>query len=244
MKLYLGDCLEVMKDLPAQSVDAIIGDLPYGTTACKWDSIIPFAPMWEAVKHVLKPRGAFVTTASQPFTSLLICSNLEWFKYQWQYRKEQGTGHLNAKKQPLRIFEDVPVFCDGQSIYNPQMIGSEKRTVKRSGEKSKTENYGKFINIEKSEYNARYPINELVFGKDKSRGHPTQKPVALYEYLVKTYTNEGDTVLDMTMGSGTTGVACMNTGRNFIGIEKDPSYFGIAERRIKQAQEARQLELV
>ena len=243
MKLYQGDCLEVMRDFPAQSVDAIIGDLPYGTTACKWDSIIPFEPMWEAVKHVLKPRGAFVTTASQPFTSALIMSNVDWFKYEWIWDKQRGSGSMLVKKRPLKFHENVLVFSENGHKYNPQMWKGKKQS-KASGGKTSLYRDIPVIRYESDTYYPRTILTFTACHNMTGKEHPTQKPVALYEYLIKTYTNEGDTVLDMTMGSGTTGVACVNTGRDFIGIEKDPSYYGIAERRITEAQKNRQLELV
>ncbi len=236
MRLIHGECLDEMKSIEDGSVDMVLADPPYGTTACKWDTVIDLDEMWAQLKRIIKPNGAIVMTASQPFTSKLISSNYEMFKYCWVWEKPQGTGHLNAKKQPLKNAEDVTVFYSRQCKYNPQMTGDKKRTVSRSGKLSTTENYGKFTNIEKSEYVGRYPKSILSFGRDKTKGHPTQKPVALMEYLIKTYTNDGDTVLDFTMGSGTTGVACKQTNRDFIGIELDPDYFKIAEKRINDAR--------
>jgi len=232
--LLLGDCLDIMPLLPAGCIDLVLTDPPYGTTACKWDSVIPLADMWDAVRRVTRKNSAVVMTAAQPFTTALIHSNIKNFKYCWVWEKPQGTGHLNAKKQPLKSCEDVAVFYAKQCLYNPQMVGSEKRVVTRSGEESKTDNYGKFTEHARSEYVGRYPKALLKVNRDKNLGHPTQKPVALMEYLIKTYTNEGDTVLDFTMGSGTTGVACVNTGRSFVGIEQDPKYFQIAKDRIGQ----------
>lgn len=234
-ELYRGDCLDVMKDIPDGSVDLILTDPPYGTTACKWDSIIPLEPMWEQLKRIIKPNGAIVMTAAQPFTSVLVCSNLKWFKYDWTWRKPKGTGHLNAKKQPMRDKEDVVVFCSSQSVYNPQMVTGEpfgKKTgiAQQSGVTGK---HGCFRNENKG---TRYPKQVLEFGVvERGTVHPTQKPVALMEYLIKTYTNEGETVLDFTMGSGTTGVASANTGRKFIGIELDRDYYHIARKRIAEA---------
>ena len=230
--LIQGDCLEVMKTLP--DVDAIITDLPYGTTACSWDSVIPFEPMWEQVKRIC--NGVFVTTASQPFTSALVMSNLEWFKYEWIWNKKLAGNGILAKIQPLKIHENVCVFCDGNVTYNQQMKSGKGRW--KGGIKDR---HGTFSNAESEKvWNDKYhPVSILEFsgaGMRSNREHPTQKPVALYEYLIKTYTNEGDTVLDITMGSGTTGVACVQTGRNFFGIEIDEGYFKIAERRIADAQ--------
>lgn len=233
--LLHGDCLEIMRSVPAQSVDMILTDPPYGTTACKWDSIIPLEPMWEQLKRIIKPNGAIVMTASQPFTSALIMSNPEWFKYDWTWRKPKGTGHLNAKKQPMRDKEDIVVFCAGQSIYNPQMAQG-KPYPEKSGWKGTEgyEGYGVDKRVGNANAGVRYPKQVLEFGVvERGTLHPTQKPVALMEYLIKTYTNQGDTVLDFTMGSGTTGVACKNLGRNFIGIELYESYYQIATKRIE-----------
>lgn len=239
IKLHLGDCLEVVPNIPAGSVDAIITDLPYGTTACKWDTIIPFDDLWAMVKHTLKPRGAFVTTASQPFTSALVMSNPKDFSHSWVWNKKLAGNGILAKQQPLKIHEDILIFG---GIYRPQKIKGKARW--KGGIK---DNHGTFSGAKSPKvFNDDYhPVSIIEFsgaGMRTERVHPTQKPVALYEYLIKTYTNEGDTVLDLTMGSGTTGVACVNTGRKFIGIEKEPDYYAIAEKRIKQAQEARQLE--
>lgn len=249
VELILGDCLEVMRDMPDKSVDAILTDLPYGTTACSWDEIIPFEPMWEQVKRICK--GVFVTTAIQPFTSKLIMSNLDWFKYEWIWEKNNGSNFASLDYMPMKQHENIVVFCKGRTTYNPQKIKKAPSSLKRDpvGTKRWTNNNIEkpgimgdfhripFIRESKDEY--RNPKTVLYFKTRDGRPqtvHPTQKPVKLYEYLVKTYTNEGDTVLDITMGSGTTGVACVWTGRNFIGIEIDETYFGIAERRIKEAQ--------
>lgn len=226
-----GDCLEEMKRIPDGSVDMILTDPPYGTTACKWDSIIPLEPMWEQLKRIIKPNGAIVMTASQPFTTTLIASNIKQFKYCWVWEKESGTGFLNAKKQPLRNTEDVIVFYKKPPLYNPQMRKGFKPYTCKQGEK-KTDNYGKQTGAVTVSNGDRYPLTALKFPRDKDKKHPTQKPVALMEYMIKTYTNEGETVLDFTMGSGTTGVACVNTGRKFIGIELDENYFNIAKERI------------
>ena len=229
--LIQGDCLEVMKDIPDGSVDMVMADPPYGTTACKWDSIIPLEPMWEQLKRLIKPNGAIVMTASQPFTSVLGASNIEWLRYSWVWQKCHVTGHLNAKKMPMKNHEDILVFCRKQPTYNPQGLIPYNKMVKSS----KTANcYGKSGTLTFQE-NTNYPRSIQQFKRDGKIIHPTQKPVALMEYLIKTYTNEGETVLDFAMGSGTTGVACKNLNRDFIGIEKDEKYFEIAEKRISEA---------
>ena len=233
MMLINGDCLEVMKDIPDGWVDMILTDPPYGTTACKWDSIIPLEPMWEQLKRIIKPNGAIVMTASQPFTTTLIASNMKMFKYCWVWDKGKGTGFLNAKKQPLRSHEDVIVFYSKQCTYNAQMRLGHKPYKCKQG-KTKSENYGKQTGAVTKSNGERYPLNIVKFKRDKDKLHSTQKPVALMEYLIKTYTNEGETVLDFTMGSGTTGVACKNLGRDFIGIELDTEYYDIAVNRINQ----------
>ena len=226
--LYLGDCLEVMKQIPDKSVDAIICDLPYGTTQNKWDSIIPLDLLWDQYKRICK--GAIVLTAQTPFDKVLGVSNLKMLKYEWIWKKESGTGFLNAKKAPLKDHENVLVFYEKQPTYNPQMrTGFKPYICKKGGE---TENYNLSGIVTTISNGDRYPLTVIEFKRDKEKIHPTQKPVALMEYLVKTYTNEGDTVLDNCMGSGTTGVACKNLNRNFIGIEQDPSYFEIAKNRI------------
>lgn len=248
-KLYHGDCLEIMPTLEAGSVDAIITDIPYGTTACAWDEVLPFVPMWAGIKHVLKPRGVFVTTASQPFTSKLVMSNLEWFKYEWVWDKKRCTGGINARIQPLRAHESVLVFCGGQNKYNPQKTAWNEEQIKRKRKKdfvlkpNKRFIYGECIapGREKQVKNGRNPdtvIRIAALGSidpERQANHPTQKPVALYAYLIRTYTDPGDLVLDITCGSGTTGVACAQTGRNFIGIELNEGYFKIAEQRIQTA---------
>jgi len=239
--LRKGDCLELMKDIPDKSIDAIIADLPYGTTACKWDTIIPFEPLWEQYERIIKDNGAIVLTSAQPFTSALIMSNPRIFKYTWMWDKKLPTGHLNAKKQPLRRTEDVCVFYKKQTTYNPQMTLREVvRKDKATGKVTKgdgTQVYGTFKDVGGT-YTHRYPTNILeISNANKSNiVHPTQKPVALLEYLIKTYTNEGETVLDNTMGSGSTGVACVNTNRNFIGIELNEEYFKIAKQRIENEE--------
>ncbi len=237
MQILLGDCLEVMATLPAGSVDLVLTDPPYGTTACAWDAVIPFEPMWREVRRVLKPRGAAVFTASQPFTSALVMSNVAAFHQALMWSKNKPSGHLNAKKRHLTSHEDVVVFCDGTPTYNPQKWQSRPAN-KATGTKF-TRVYGAQVSTTyEGGQTERYPTSVLPFGVVNNDGsgdgrfHPTQKPVALMEYLIRTYTNEGETVLDFTMGSGTTGVACMNTGRAFIGIERDANYFDVAARRL------------
>lgn len=230
--LYHGDCLEILPALPAQSVDAIICDPPYGTTACKWDSVIPFEPMWAQLKRIIKPRGAIVLFGSQPFTSALVMSNPKWFKYEWMWRKSKPVGHLNAKKRPMLAHESICVFYSRLETYNPQGTHETYAVIKRT-------NNGAYRECSKTTAQTMtgYPCTDLIFPHDISVGHPTQKPVALMEYLIRTYTHEGETVLDFTMGSGTTGVAALNTGRRFIGIERDEGYCNIAVQRLNAAQQ-------
>ena len=248
IELHHGDCLEVMKEIPDGSVDMVMTDPPYGTTACKWDSVIPLEPMWEQLKRVIKPNGAIVMTASQPFTTALIASNMKMFKYCWVWEKDNASNFFAAKFQPLNNTEDVIVFSTGGCNngtkrpvpYNPQglsdvdidcvngrnvggRIGQAHKTAMKEGREYKQRKSG-------------YPFKTLKYKRDSGKVHPTQKPVALMEYLIETYTNEGETVLDFAMGSGTTGVACKNLGRNFIGIELDPEYFEIAKKRIEDTK--------
>jgi len=234
ISLIHGDCLDIMPTLEAESVDLILTDPPYGTTACKWDSIIPLEPMWEQLRRVIKPNGAIVMTSAQPFTSALVMSNPKMFKYDWCWRKPKGTGHLNAKKMPMRDKEDIVVFYAKQCTYNPQMTDGEPYKFKMGKPKANGQDcYGDYKRVGNDNSGFRYPKQVLDFNiHGRVKSHPTQKPVALMEYLIKTYTNEGETVLDFTMGSGTTGVACKNLNRNFIGIEKDLKYFKIAKKRI------------
>ena len=239
INLMQGDCLDRMKEIPDGSVDMVLADPPYGTTQCKWDSVIPFEPMWEQLKRVLKHNGAIVMTASQPFTSALVMSNVKMFKYCWVWDKvNRPTGHLNAKKMPLRQTEDVVVFYSNPPSYNPQMTQGKPYTATGSKQSS---NYGSQVkSTTVCADGLRYPRELIRIAADErgtvGRIHPTQKPVALMEYLIKTYTNEGETVLDFTMGSGTTGVAAKNLGRSFIGIELDQDYFEIAKGRINDAR--------
>jgi len=239
IELIQGDCLEKMKDIPDKSIDMILCDLPYGTTACKWDTVIPFEPLWEQYRRIVKSDGAVVLFSAQPFTSILICSAIDIFKYDWCWQKPKGTGHLNAKKQPMRDKEDICVFYKEQCTYNPQMTKGtpykDKAGKDHSNNTSMSDCYGKYTNYREVNTGFRYPKQIIQFGVvERGTIHPTQKPTALMEYLIKTYTNEDETVLDNCMGSGTTGVACKNINRNFIGIELDPEYFKIAEKRINE----------
>lgn len=236
-KVRQGDCLELMKDIPDKSIDMILCDLPYGTTACKWDTIIPFEPLWEQYERIIKDNGAIVLTASQPFTSALVMSNIKMFKYEWVWEKTQATGHLDANRKPMKAHENICVFYNKLPIYNYQKTQGHKPM--NSGTKYptlKNEVYGKMKNenIKFGGNTDRYPRSVQVFSKDIQTKylHPTQKPVALFEYLVKTYTDEGDLVLDNCAGSGTTGVACQNLNRNFILMEKEPKYVEIIKTRL------------
>ena len=228
-KLYNGDCLELMKNIPDGSVDLVLTDPPYGTTACKWDSVIPFEPMWEQLKRIIKANRAICLFGSEPFSSALRMSNIKNFKYDWIWQKSNVMGFLNAKKRPLKETENISVF--NSKIYYPQGLEINEKGKNKRGKQ--TETLGKYELINKSKYK-NYPRTILQF-KSERGFHPTQKPIALLEYLIKTYTNEGETVLDFTMGSGSTGVACINTNRNFIGIELDKGYFDIAKERIEEA---------
>ena len=237
MKLIHGDCLEKMKDIPDKSIDMILCDLPYGTTACKWDVAIPFEPLWEQYKRIIKDRGAIVLFGNQPFTTLLIASNLSGFKYCLQWDKKIPAGMSYARFRPMQQTEDIAIFTEngGVSNYYPQMIKRDKPIVSGGTKKSESAPIAhKDPNFKKT-YEEKQPITLIAFDKiRKGSLHPTQKPVALLEYLIKTYTLEGETVLDNTMGSGSTGIACVNTKRNFIGIEKDDKYFEIANKRIEE----------
>lgn len=235
IQLIQGDCLTEMQKIESGSVDAIITDPPYGTTACKWDSVIPFEPMWEQLHRIIKPNGAIVLFGSEPFSSALRMSNIKNYKYDWYLKKTQADGFLNAKKQPLREYELASVF--NVKKYNPQFVKVEpfKSKVLATGRQSGI--HGKVKNELKYEIrDYKYPKNTIEFKKIKrsENVHPTQKPIALMEYLIKTYTNEDETVLDFTMGSGTTGIAAKNLKRSFIGIEQDPNYFKIAQKRINK----------
>ena len=229
--LMLGDCLERMKEIPDSSVDMILCDLPYGTTACKWDSVIPFEPLWEQYKRITKSNSPIVLFGVQPFTSRLVMSNPRMFKSDWTWVKDAGTGFLNAKRYPLKNTEDILVFCKGVPKYNPQMREGKPYKITRG---RRSECYGKDSKDEIITDNSgeRYPLTTLYFNRDKEKYHPTQKPVDLARYLIRTYSDIGDTVLDNTTGSGTFCLAAELEGRNFIGIEKDEKYFDIAKRRV------------
>ncbi len=235
MSLIFGDCLEEMPRLADASINMVLTDPPYGTTRCRWDSVIPLEPMWEQLKRLIKPNGIIAMTARQPFTTSLISSNKEMFKYCWVWNKiTKPSGFLNAKKRPLVIVEDIVIFYMSQPTYNPQMVKGDKHKATASTKKTESYNSHKHEASHESEY--RYPKDLISISRGyvprKGNNHPVQKPVELMEYLIKTYTNEGDTVLDFAMGSGTTGVACKNFNRKFIGIELDRKYFDIAKGRI------------
>ena len=231
--LYNGDCLELMKNIPDKSVDMILCDLPYGTTQCKWDVVIPFEPLWKQYNRIIKDNGAIVLFGNEPFSSHLRLSNLKNYKYDWIWDKVKPNGHLVAKHRPMQRNENISVFGKGKINYYPIMIERDK--PKKSKEYSRTEIMGGSITDDKGKtLNKKYPQNILVYSNasQKNKLHPTQKPIELLEYLIKTYTNENETVLDNCMGSGSTGVACVNTNRDFIGIELDKDYFNIAKQRI------------
>ena len=242
-RIYNEDCLEGMKRIPDGSVDMILCDLPYGTTACKWDTIIPFEPLWEQYERVIKDNGAIILTAAQPFTSVLVMSNPKIFRYQWYWNKNKVTGFANAKKQPLRNVEDIVVFYKKLPTYKPQGLIEINKT-KKNGKSVGGETLRKNIEDSSGKGSLRtsghtyvqkytnYPRQALYINSESKTVHPTQKPVALFEYLIKTYTNEGETVLDNCMGSGTTAIASMRTGRNYIGFELDEEYYKVAQKRI------------
>lgn len=231
--LHKGDCLEIMPQLPAHSVDCILADLPYQVTRCKWDTLIPFGPLWEQYKRILKPNGIILLHASQPFTSSLVLSNPKWFRYDLVWNKVQTTGFLNANIRPLRKHESILVFSPkGKHTYNPEMR-TGKLIQKASGKQSQC--YGKYHSIpNKNDQYFPTSILEFTNGCQGKKVHPTQKPIELARYLVRTFTNPGDTILDNVMGSGTTGLAAMLEGREFIGIEQDQNYFDIASKRIME----------
>ena len=237
IKLIKGDCLEKMKEIESSSVDLILTDPPYGTTACKWDSVIPFEPMWEQLNKIIKPNGAIVLFGSEPFSSALRMSNIKKWRYDWIWEKNKPTNFGNANKMPLKSYEIISVFYNSLPTYNPQgIIDIPEKTVTRN-KNEEPEAYGKTGLIGEFKRNkTNYPRQNLKFGMEGKNVHPTQKPVALLEYLIKTYTLENETVLDFTMGSGSTGVACVNTKRNFIGIEMDDKYFEIAKNRINKKE--------
>ena len=247
-----GDCLELMKDIPDDSVDMILADLPYGTTACAWDEIIPFEPLWEQYERVIKDSGAIVLTASQPFTSALVMSNPKWFREEVIWLKNKGGSGFQAKQKHIKVHESILVFSkNGKYTFNPQKwLVAEKEflTQRKTFKEVEVGNniYGKMKRTRKKDTGERNPVSivseRVPFTPQKNkkyssdvdlRYHPTQKPVALMEYLIKTYTNEGDTVLDNVMGSGTTGVACKELNRKFVGVELEENYFNVAKNRIE-----------
>ena len=250
-KVIQGDCLEVMKGIPDKSIDMILADLPYGTTACKWDTIIPFEPLWEQYKRIIKDNGAIVLTASQPFTSALVMSNPKMFKYEWVWEKDYPTGFPHANYRPMKRHENILVFSKSVASAgndNVKMRYIPVGLIEINKPKINGSNRGKFIhegkigkdgafnsNKEYTQKYTNYPQSIIKFPREKENiHHPTQKPVALFEYLIKTYTNEGDLVLDNCAGSGTTGVACKNLNRNYILIEKEPEYIDIINKRLTQ----------
>ena len=233
IQLMHGDCLDLMKNIGTGTVDMVLADLPYGTTMCKWDSIIPFEPMWEQIERITTDTAAILLFAAALFDKVLACSNLKLFRHEWIWEKPSATGFFNAKKMPLKAHENVLVFYKSLPTYNPQKTtGHERKTAKRKHKQS--ECYGKEFGTSSYDSTERYPRSVIKYSSDKrhSNLHPTQKPVSLCEYLISTYTNKGDMVLDFCMGSGTTGVAAKNLQRDFIGIEQDDSYFAISEDRI------------
>lgn len=235
-----GDCLELMKDIPDASVDLILCDLPYGTTACKWDSVIPFDVLWSHYRRIIKRRGAVVLTASQPFTSALVMSNPDWFRHEWVWQKNCGSNFANLKHNPFKEHESIIVFSGTPPVFNPIMQERSEggksmvASCRYEGQAGGDFIGGKLKTDKARRGELRHPSSVQKFNRQVGL-HPTQKPVALMEYLIRTYTNEGDLVLDNCMGSGTTGVACADTGRRFIGIEKDERYFQIAKERIEKA---------
>ena len=238
INLMQGDCLEIMKEIESGSVDMVLTDTPFGTTRCKWDSVIPLEPMWKQLKRIIKPNGAILLFAQTPFDKVLGSSNIEMLRYEWIWEKTAATGHLNAKKMPLKAHENILVFYNKLPTYNAQKTQGHKpvNSYKKKDD-ADGECYGKTISVSGGGNTDRYPRSVQVFSSDKQKLklHPTQKPIALIEYMIKTYTNEGETVLDFTMGSGTTGVAAKNLNRSFIGIELDQGYFDIAKERINNA---------
>ncbi len=243
LKIYNNDCFEIFPKIKDNSIDLILTDPPYGTTACKWDTVIPFEPMWKELHRVIKKNGAIVLFGSEPFSSALRMSNIKNYKYDWIWIKDKATNHLNAKKMPMRKTELISIFYKQQCVYNPQLSKKDPKNIRPDRKARKqADNYGVMTKVSKRviPIDMSYP-HEILNLKGCSGGgknnklHPTQKPVPLMEYLIKTYTNEKDTVLDFTMGSGTTGVACKNLNRNFIGVEKEKKYYEIAKDRIVKA---------
>lgn len=247
--LMQGDCLVRMAEIPDGSVDMILCDLPYGTTSCKWDNVIPFEPLWQHYWRVLKPNGAVVLFGSEPFSSHLRMSQIKHYKYDWVWKKNAGSNFATVKYQPMKEHENISVFCRTRTVYVPQMQerspnGQAMVLAKIKSKPKQDSVYGdankQGYNTENVSISKRFPSSVQFFNRERGH-HPTQKPVALLKYLIKTYTLEGETVLDNTMGSGSTGVACVNTGRKFIGIEQDDKYFAIAQKRITEAQTPKEL---
>ena len=234
VKLFKGDCLELLKQIEDESIDLVLADLPYGMTANHWDSVIPMDQLWDHYTRILKVGGVVALFGHEPFSSNLRLSNPKWYRYDWYWIKNRGSGFLNAKRMPLKAVETISIFYPKLPLYNPQMIAGKPYRTKNH---SISNNWGASYKIGWITDNkgSRYPVNAIHFNKIAKTIHPTQKPVDLLEYLIKTYTNEGMTVLDNTMGSGSTGVACVNTNRNFIGMELDADYFKIAKERIQKA---------
>ena len=238
--LYKGDCIEIMKDIADKSIDLILCDLPYGTTQAKWDVLIPYEDLWKAYERIIKDNGAIVLFSQPPFNMILGCSNLKLFRYEWIWEKTKATGHLNANRMPMKAHENILVFYKKLPVYNPQMRLSDHRfgEIAKSGHGSPL--YGKQRQTQYVFSGKFYPIDIIIFSKDDEKQvHPTQKPLDLLKYMIKTYTNPGQLVLDNCMGSGNTGVACAYTGRNFIGIEKDEEFFKIASDRVTEAYKNR-----
>ena len=233
--LLFGDCLERMQEIPDGSIDLILTDPPYGTTQCKWDTVIPLDLMWGQLKRIIKPNGAIVLFGAEPFSSLLRCSNIKNFKYDWVWEKSKATGFLNSKKQPLRAHEIISVFYSKHPTYNPQMVEGLPYNKGVRKEQTDEDVYGSFEQVEVKSNGLRFPRSVQYFKTAESEGgfHKTQKPVALLEYLINTYSNEGDTVLDFTFGSCSTGVAALNTNRKFIGVEMEENYFDIGASRME-----------
>ena len=241
IKLYKGDCLEIMKDIPDGSIDMILCDLPYGTTACKWDVVIPFDKLWEQYNRIIKDRGVIALFGSQPFSSLLVASNIKLFRHEWIWNKDKSGNFMNCKFEPMKTHEHILIFGKVKGTYNPIMELRDEKNKRNNKPRLNTSNIistQEFYTKEsKGSDNYKYPTSVKYFNSVRKGKHPTQKPVELLEYLIKTYTNENELVLDNCMGSGSTGVACINTNRNFVGIELDENYFNIAQNRINAAKE-------
>jgi DNA modification methylase len=234
VRLLNGDCLERMAEIEDGSVDMVLCDLPYGTTQNAWDAVIPFEPMWACVRRILRPNGAAVFTAQTPFDKVLGASNIAGLRYEWIWRKEAGTGHLNAHRAPMKNHENILVFCDGSPAYIPQMRTGHKPYTARQG-RPKSENYGKQTGALTVSDGSRFPLSVLDCAREGESFHATQKPIALMRYLIETYTVAGETVLDFTMGAGSTGVAAVRSRRSFIGVEQDPEHYKTAKQRIAWA---------